>query len=128
MENYYFPFYLELNDSTEFSIQWQDNGSYNFINSCPSRVGDTMAFFEINSWGFLVNKKTDTLPATAQVLVGEGCDFDFDYDIATVSSSRSLLDSPNFAPFLPFYFFLLLGFSLYLFGFCFRLFFGSTRR
>lgn len=123
MEHYYVPIQFNLTDDSLFSVRWVGDQYYVF-DGCPDRTQEiSLDYIGVTSWGFSSDIGTTNIPLDSKLSVGEGCDSS-EYDIATVVSSRSILDAPNFAPYEPFYF---LGFvfaSLIIFIAAVKLIFG----
>ncbi len=127
MERYYVPAQFTLTNDSLFSVRWVDNNYYVF-NGCPDRTNPvSLDFIKVSPWGYTLDIGNTNIPIDSQLLVGENCDSS-QYDIFTVSASRSLLDVPELFPFEPFYFLGFLALSIWIILFSFKLIFGKGYR
>lgn len=123
MERYYVPAGFPLTDDTLFAVSWVD-GEYIVFNGCPNREQNIdLDYIKVTKEGYTVDVGTTNVDLDSKLLVGEGC-ASSEYNISTVSASRSLLDVPFFSAFEPIYFLGFLVFSIFLFVSAVKLFFG----
>jgi len=127
MEHYYVPSQFTLTSDSLFSVLWMDD-NYLVFNGCPDRVDPiALDYVKVSPWGFTTDIGTSSIGIDTKLLVGEGCDTS-EYNIATVSSSRTLLDAPNFSPYEPIYFLGFLCFSIWFILFAFKFLLGKGYR
>lgn len=122
-EQYFVPAQFTITDDFSFSALWLGS-NYRVFNGCVDRVnGSTLDFIEVSPWGFTVDSGSTFVPADTRLITGSACDSNF-LNINEASISRSIFDSPNFAPYEPFYFLGFLVFSIFLLISAVKLIFG----
>jgi len=122
MQELFLPPSIQLTDDSKFSIFWTGN-EYNVIDGCVD-ISKPYDYKTINSWGFVTNVGVTSIGSDFPLAIGVGCS-ETPYTVDVMNISRSLFNAPNFSPYEPFYFALVVIFGIWLFKFCLNLLFGK---
>lgn len=122
MQELFLPPSITLTDLDKFSIFWTGD-EYNVIDGCVD-VSKPYDYKTVNSWGFVTNVGVTSISPNFPLSIGAGCS-ETPYTVAVMNVSSSIFNAPNFSPYEPLYFALVVIFGIWLFKFCLNLLFGK---
>lgn len=126
-EKYFVPPAFQLTDSGLVSVFW-DGDNYFVFDGCVDRSnGSTLDFIKVSPWGYTLDVGSTFLSSGTKLSETDSCP-DSDSRISIISPSNSLMDTPNFSPYEPFYFLGFLALSVYIFILAFKMLFGRMYR